>query len=161
MTKPTIHRDLDNKTIHIERVFNSPRVRVWEAWTTVALLEKWWAPKPWRAVTDSFDFREGGHWHYHMEGPGEEKQWCWTEYKRIDAQNSFSATDAFCDAEGTIRTDMPVNTWDVIFENYGDGTRVSVIVTFTSPEDMNKIIEMGFEEGFSMGLQNLEDLLAQ
>lgn len=159
MTKPNIKRDLDGKKITVERMFNAPRTRVWEAWTTAGLLEKWWAPKPWKAVTESFDFREGGHWHYHMTGTKGEKEWCWVEYKKIMPQEEIANMDAFCDAEGTIRPDMPQMDWNVRFEDAGGGTKIITTVFFATPEDMTKTIEMGFEEGYSMGLQNLEELL--
>ncbi len=161
MNQPVIRKDTTNKTITVERVFTAPRERVWEAWTNSDLLEKWWAPKPWVAVTKSFDFREGGHWHYYMQGPDGTKAWCWVGYESIDPENSFTAQDMFCDEEGNRNEEMPSMHWRNEFLQEGDTTtKVMVTITFSSEADMEKIISMGFEGGFSMGLGNLDTLLA-
>lgn len=38
---------------------------------------------------------------------------------------------------------------------------MTVDVTFNSEEDLQRIIELGFEEGFTMAHGNLDELLAQ
>lgn len=154
-----ITKDVAHKKIIVERVFAAPREKVWQAWTDSNLLDQWWAPQPWKAVTESFDFREGGHWHYYMSGPQGEKVWAWIGYLTIDPQKSFTAEDAFCDEMGKSSGDMPSMHWKNEFQEAEAATKVTVTITFSSEADMNKIIEMGFEEGFSMGLDNLEALL--
>ncbi|MBL7949115.1 MAG: SRPBCC domain-containing protein, partial [Bacteroidia bacterium] len=65
MTTPPptrIVKDLANRKLIIHRTFLGPIDLVWRAWTEKDLLEQWWAPKPFKAVTKSYDFREGGHW---------------------------------------------------------------------------------------------------
>ncbi|MBP7134373.1 SRPBCC domain-containing protein [Patescibacteria group bacterium] len=160
MNKPLIRKDVAKKTITVERTFAAPRARVWEAWTKSELLEKWWAPKPWIAVTKTFDFREGGHWHYYMQGPDGTKAWCWIGYETIDAENSFTARDAFCDENAVLAEGGPNMHWLNVFQDQGEATHVTATITFASEADMEKIIAMGFEEGFSMGLGNLDELLA-
>ena len=64
-----IRQDLDQRTLTIARRFNAPRARVWRAYTEPALLDQWWAPKPWQAETQRMDFRVGGQWLYAMKGP--------------------------------------------------------------------------------------------
>ena len=51
--------------------------------------------------------------------------------------------------------------WLVQFSSVGDRTRVNVEITFASEEDMNKIVEMGFKEGFAAAHTNLDELLAR
>lgn len=161
MPKAIFTKDEAAKTMTVEREFNAPRSKVWQAWTTQALLEEWWAPKPWKAVTKSFDFREGGHWHYYMLGPDGTKSWCWAGYESTEPEERFSATDAFCDETGKVNTEMPQMHWVNVFEDHGDTTKVVVTTTFPSVEDMRKVIEMGVEEGFSMGLNQLDEVLAK
>lgn len=151
----------EEKTLTVERQFAAPLEKVWAAWTEKELLEKWWAPKPYKAVSKSFDFREGGHWHYYMESPEGEKHWCIVNYKEIDRHNFFTAHDGFCDEEANINPDFPSNDWRNEFMAAGNITKVLVTLTFVSADDMKKIIEMGFKEGFSMGLDQLEALLSQ
>jgi uncharacterized protein YndB with AHSA1/START domain len=54
----------ESKTIVVNREFAAPLSLVWDAWTKAELLDKWWAPKPYRTETKSLDFREGGMWLY-------------------------------------------------------------------------------------------------
>ncbi len=44
-----ISKDLANKKLHITRHFTAPIEKVWKAWTESELLDKWWAPRPWKA----------------------------------------------------------------------------------------------------------------
>ena len=52
----------ETNTVHVTREFNAGVEMVWEAWTNPEILDQWWAPKPYRTVTKSMDFREGGTW---------------------------------------------------------------------------------------------------
>ena len=49
--------------------------------------------------------------------------------------------------------------WNGDFSPVGDATRVTIEITFDSEEDMEKIIEMGFKEGFAAAHKNLDELL--
>ncbi len=69
-----------------ERSFAAPKSKVWKYYTTAELLDKWWGPEPYKAVTKSFDFSEGGHWHYVMQGPEGDAHFCINNYKTIDPE---------------------------------------------------------------------------
>lgn len=150
----------ENKTITVKREFAAPLQKVWAAWTQSELLDQWWAPKPWKAETKTMDFRTGGHWLYVMVGPEGEKHWSRADYKSVDAPKSFSALDAFTDENGNISPDMPRSVWDNSFNSNGDTTMVNIVIKYDKLEDLEKYIEMGFKEGFTMGLENLDELLA-
>jgi uncharacterized protein YndB with AHSA1/START domain len=160
MKKASFTENAEQRTLTVKRTFDAPLDRVWAAWTEQELLEKWWAPQPWKAVTKSFDFREGGQWHYYMEGPEGERHWCLVDYIRIERLKRFTARDVFCDEDGVPNTELPGNDWDNAFNEDGGQTHVVVTLTFVSAEDMKKIIEMGFKEGFSLGLDQLDALLS-
>ena len=49
--------------------------------------------------------------------------------------------------------------WKNLFHKTGEGTKVEVEITFAKTADLEKIIEMGFEAGFTAGLENLDELL--
>lgn len=159
MNTPIIKKDIVNKIITVERVFVAPKNRVWKAWTDSTWLDKWWAPKPWTAITKSFDFSEGGHWHYCMSGPEGEKIWAWMGFESIEPENSFTAQDVFCDDKGKLNEEMPRMHWKNEFRDNGEATTVLVTITFNTIDDMEKIIAMGFEAGFSLGLSNLDEVL--
>lgn len=146
------------RTITVERSFNAPLDPVWAAWTEADILCQWWAPKPYACTIVEMDFREGGRQRYYMEGPQGDRHHCWTEYRSIRPKTFFSAVDGFCDADGVKNTAMPETHWDIRFEEQGLTTVVRMTLTFASVEDLEKIIAMGFQEGFSVGLQQLEEL---
>ncbi len=151
--------DKENKRILVEREFAAPVANVWAAWTQPAILDQWWAPKPWQARTKFMDFREGGHWIYAMVGPEGEEHWARNDYKTIDPQKSFSGQDGFSDAEGNVNRELPVTDWHNEFKETGDSTTVKIQLDFTNLSDLEQIIEMGFKEGFIAALENLDELL--
>ncbi|MBV6641269.1 MAG: SRPBCC domain-containing protein [Cyclobacteriaceae bacterium] len=156
-----IVKDEANKKIYVNRDFNAPLNLVWRAWTEAELLDKWWAPKPYKAVTKTLEFKEGGRWLYHMLGPEGDKQWCRFDYETIEIKSSFSGKDAFCDENGKASDEFPGMHWENRFTDMEGITHVNVEISFQSVEVMEKIIEMGFKEGFSMGLENLDQLLTK
>lgn len=161
MNKAIFTKNFETATITVVREFDAPVEKVWRAWTTVSELEKWWAPLPYKAVTKTFDFSVGGFWHYYMQSPEGEKSWCFMGFDSIIPLKTISAVDAFCDDEMNILPDMPKMRWTNEYEGLGERTRVTVTTVLESKEDLEKMVTMGFEEGFSMGLNQLENLLAQ
>jgi|SRR5690554_4119752 len=151
--------DKQNNQIKVKRSFNAPIDLVWAAWTEADILDQWWAPKPWKAKTKSMDFREGGHWLYAMVGPENQEHWGRVDYTKITPEKFFSAYDGFCNAEGILNPDLPRNKWENSFTGRGDETLVNILLSFDSLEDLEKIIEMGFKEGFTMGLNQLDKVL--
>lgn len=152
--------DKENKTIRVQREFAAELPLVWKAWTTSELLDQWWAPKPYRVETKSMDFREGGRWLYAMISPQNEKFWSRVDYQAIDPHKSFSHQDAFCDEDGNLNESFPPSRWHNAFrKDEEDKTTVHVTIGFDELADLEKLIEMGFKEGFTMGLGNLDELL--
>ncbi|WP_295654033.1 SRPBCC domain-containing protein [uncultured Mucilaginibacter sp.] len=154
-----ITRDTANRKVNVTRDFEAPIEKVWKAWTDPVLLDKWWAPKPWKAVTKTMDFRPGGLWLYYMAGPEGEKFWSRADFKEIEPGVSFSHDCRFCDENGIADSSSPLMRWHVIFKATANGTLVDVTLTFDNDADFEKLIQMGFEGGFTMGLNNLDELL--
>lgn len=151
--------DKANNQIKVERSFNAPIDLVWSAWTEAEILDQWWAPKPWTAQTKSMDFREGGHWHYAMVSPEGEKHWGKVDYIKIIPQEFFSTLDGFCDEDGNPNSSLPRNKWENNFSGQGEETIVNILLSFDTLEDLEKIIDMGFKEGFTAGLENLDQYI--
>jgi len=149
----------ENNTIHIKREFDANLELVWSAWTEAEILDQWWAPKPYLNETKSMDFRDGGRWHYSMISPENEIHWCCFDYKKIDVQKSITGLDAFCDEQGNINTDFSRMEWKNVFSDNAERTFVDITITVDTWETLEKIIEMGFKEGFTMGLNQLDELL--
>jgi uncharacterized protein YndB with AHSA1/START domain len=153
-------KDMAAKKIHVVREFNAPVETVWKAWTDPNLLEKWWGPKPWIAKTKSMDFKVGGAWLYAMEGPQGEKHWSYVTFTAIEPKSRFAADAAFSDEYGNINQGAPVGHWDNKFIAEGNKTKVVVDLSFDEETDFKILVEMGFEGGFTIGLNQLEELLA-
>jgi len=150
----------ENNTIHVTREFDADLALVWKAWTTAELLDQWWAPKPYRNRTKTMDFREGGFWHYAMIGPENETHWARFDYEKIDTRKGYTGQDAFCDEAGNINTGFSRMHWENLFSGSAERTTVKVTITMDTPETLEKIIAMGFREGFTMGLNQLDELLS-
>jgi len=153
--------DKENSKIKVQREFAASRDRVWAAFTQSDILDQWWAPKPWKSETKFQDFSEGGRWLYAMVGPEGEKHWSFADYQKIDAKNSFSVKDGFCNENGKLNKEWPQSTWHNSFTDQDEHTVVDMEITFPSLHDLEKTIEMGFREGFTMGLGNLDEWLAK
>ncbi len=151
-------KDLESKKLTVVRAFDAPVEQVWEAWTTSEMLDRWWAPKPYRAETKTMDFRDGGLWLYCMVGPDGSRHWCRVDYQTIDPGKRVVSTAMFCDEEGHENLEMPRMHWKQAFGKTGSGTTVTVVISFDKTADMEMIIKMGFQEGFTMGMGNLEEL---
>lgn len=154
-------KDLHNKQLLVTRNFDAPLEMVWRAWTESDLLDQWWAPRPYRAETKSLNFTEGGNWVYCMAGPNGERQWCKVDFKKIAAYKSFEVATYFCDENGVKNEEMPTMEWRSVFTPTGTATKVEVTVSFTSQEALEKIIELGFREGFAAAHDNLDEVLAK
>ena len=151
----------DKKTLIVERAFDAPKSKVWAAWTTQELLEQWWAPKPWRAETKTFNFTEGGHWHYAMVGPKGEKHWGWMSYEKIEPEKMFFGKDLFCDETGAPNQELPSTDWKNEFEEKNGVTTVTIIAVYASAKDLDTVMEMGMEQGLSQALDQLEEIVSQ
>lgn len=152
--------DKENKKIKVEREFAAPVSQVWAAWTESRLLDQWWAPKPWQARTKTMDFREGGHWLYAMVGPDGSEHWARADFNAISPLKSYALSDAFCDEAGNIDQTFPRSAWTNRFNENAGATVVSVEIAFERLEDLEKIIEMGFKEGFTAALENLDEMIS-
>jgi len=150
--------DEEKKAITIKRNFNGTLEKIWKAWTDPEVLDQWWAPKPWKIKTQSMDFKEGGHWLYTMVGPDGSEHWSRTDFISIEPGKCFSGHDAFCDENGVIKKEYPRSFWTNQFIEYPGFTSVSILIVFDELSDLEKIIEMGFQEGISASMENLDEL---
>ena len=146
----------ENHTIIVKREFAAPLPLVWKAFTTSKILDNWWAPHPWKAETKLMSFKEGGQWLYAMVGPNGQKHWSFAKYQSIKNEQEYVATDGFSNENGIIDKSKPQSRWNVKFSTVEKNSLVDMEITFTNSEQLESIIKMGFKEGFTMGLSNLD-----
>nr|WP_294782319.1 SRPBCC domain-containing protein [uncultured Flavobacterium sp.] len=152
--------DKENKTVNIKREFKASLSNVWSAWTDASILDLWWAPSPMLSKTKFMEFKEGGKRLYAMIAPGGEESWGIFEYTSISPKTNFKYSANFCDAEGVPNANFGSSYWDLTFSEEGDSTFVDINITRGSLEELEKVIEMGFKEGFTNALEGLDKILA-
>lgn len=153
--------DKSTNTINIKREFAAERDIVWDFYTKSELLDQWWMPKPWKSETKQMDFREGGKWHYAAVGPNGDKHWAITTYIKIEPKTLFLATDAFGDEAGNINKDLPQSKWTMNFSDMAENTLVHGIMQFPDLAQLEQTIAMGFKDGLTMAMENLDAILAK
>jgi uncharacterized protein YndB with AHSA1/START domain len=149
--------DKSAKTVYITREFNAELPLVWDAFTKQEILDQWWAPKPYMSKTKSMDFKVGGRRFYAMVSPDGQENWQIQDYTSISPKTNFKYFSVFADKDENPH--LPGSNWDLSFSEQDGITRVSITINNDSLERMEKMIEMGFKEGITMTLNELENLL--
>jgi uncharacterized protein YndB with AHSA1/START domain len=146
------------KTIYVTRGFDADLSLVWDAFTKAEILDQWVAPKPFVAKTKFMDFKVGGQRLYAMVSPEGHEGWVIQKYTSISPKSNFKMFNAFADQDGNAQ--LPGSEWDYTFSEHGGKTTVRITIYNESAERLQKMIEMGFMEGYKASLNNLENVLA-
>ncbi|HMV08216.1 MAG TPA: SRPBCC domain-containing protein [Cyclobacteriaceae bacterium] len=150
--------DKSTRTVFVEKEFDAERSSVWDAFTKQEILDQWWAPKPLISKTKYMDFRVGGRRFYAMISPdGKELGWQRFDYTSITPQSNFKCHSVFTDEHET--PILPGANWDLVFSDQHGITKVRISIFFESLDALEKMIEMGFREGFTTTLNELKVLL--
>jgi len=150
--------DKATKTVLITREFNADLSLVWDAFTTPEILDQWVAAKPWASRTKFMDFKVGGRRFYAMVSPEGQERWAIQKYTSISPKTNFKFFNAFADKDEN--PELPGSDWDHTFSEQNGKTTVRITIYNESLARMEKMIQMGFEEGYTMSMNSLEDLLA-
>ena len=150
--------DKTAKTVFINREFAAELSLVWDAFTKKEILDQWVAPKPWTSRTKYMNFKVGGRRFYAMVSPEGLERWSIQEYTSITPKTNFKMYNTFADKDEN--PEVPGSEWDYNFSEQNGITKVSITIKNESLARMEKMIEMGFKEGFTMTIDNLEKLLA-
>ena len=150
--------DKTAKTVSIVREFDADLSLVWDAFTKAEILDQWVAPKPWTARTKHMNFEVGGRRFYAMVSPEGLERWAIQKYTSITPKTNFKMFNVFADKDEN--PELPGSEWDYTFSEQDGKTIVNITIYNESLARMEKMIEMGFTEGFKMSMKNLENLLA-
>jgi uncharacterized protein YndB with AHSA1/START domain len=151
--------DKTTNTVFVTREFAAGISLVWDAFTKQEILDQWWAPEPWSSKTKYMDFTVGGRRFYAMVSPEGQERWSLQKYTSISPKTNFKFFNAFADKDEI--PELPGSDWDLNFSEQDGTTTVRVSIHNESLARLEKMIEMGFSEGFKMTLNSLEDLLAK
>ena len=146
------------QTVYVKREFNTDLSLVWDAFTKQEILDQWWAPKPYMSKTKFMNFEVGGKRFYAMVSPEGHERWFIQRFTSISPKTNFKTYNTFADKDEN--PELPGSEWDYTFSEHNGITKVSIVIYNESLERMERMIEMGFAEGFKLSMNNLENLLA-
>jgi uncharacterized protein YndB with AHSA1/START domain len=141
-----------DREIVISRVISAPRELVFEAFTEVRHLSRWWGPDGFTTTTRAFEFRAGGEWEFVMHGPDgtDYPEWiCWTE---IDPPERIALL------HGKSRGDPDAFTSVLTFTQQGADTRIEMRTVFPTRQLRDEAVEQ--HHAIEGGRQTLSNLAA-
>ena len=144
--------------VFITREFDAELSLVWDAFTKPEILDQWTAPKPYTAKTKHMNFEVGGRRFYAMVSPDGQEHWSIQKYTAISPKTNFKMYSTFADKDEN--PELPGSEWDHNFSEQNGITKVSITIYNESAERMERMLAMGFTEGYKMTMKNLEELLA-
>ena len=134
--------------------------RVWQTWEDARQLERWWGPPTWPATFSRHDFVPGGRSTYFMTGPDGDSVYGFWGIHALQRPTLLEFEDGFADESGQPSGDIGSTRTHVTLQESGGGTRLTLVSTFTSPEQLDVMFEMGMEEGMREALAQLDPILA-
>lgn len=143
-----------DREIHVERVFDAPRDRVFAAFTDPKLIPEWWGPRGGTTTVDQMDVRPGGAWRFVFRGPdGSETAFRGT-YREVTPPKRVVQTFEWEGLPGHVS----IETAD--FEDLGDRTKVITTSLFHTQDERDGMLASGMERGLNETYARLDELLA-
>ncbi|NMO94364.1 SRPBCC domain-containing protein [Paenibacillus lemnae] len=165
MSNQTMVKVEGNELI-LERVFQAPRELVFKMFSEAEHLKHWWGPRGWELTKCDVDFRPGGVWHYCMKcmDPNQGdfygfESWGKGVYQEIHEPQEFVYIDYFSDAQGNESKEMPATLCTMTFIEEDGATRLINRSKYDEPEQLQKLLEMGMEQGTRETWDRLDEYL--
>ena len=152
--KATITTPSDRE-IHIERVFDAPRDRVFAVYTDPELIPQWWGPRGTTTEVVEMDVRAGGTWRFAARGPGGEETGFSGVYREVTPPERIVQTFMWDGMPGYVSVETAT------FEDLGDRTKVTTVSLFHTTEERDGMLGSGMEGGLNDTYQRLDELLAK
>src|SRR5215468_11810567 len=145
-----------DREIVMSRVIHAPPELVFEAFTEVQHLSRWWGPDGFSTTTRSFEFRVGGAWDFVMHGPDG------TDYQEWIAWTEIVPPERIALVHGESRDDPNAFESVLTFETAGDETRIVMRAVFPTKELREEAVEKYHAiEGGEQTLRNLAAYIAE
>lgn len=145
---------IGDRELVIERTFQAPRARVFEAITKREHVQRWYGLRAHTMTACEIDLRVGGRWRYVMREPGGQEFAFSGEYRELDPPARLVSTELFESMPGTDY--LATVTLDEV-----DGrTLLRSHLVYQSPEHRTGHIQAGMEWGMNETYNRLEELLA-
>ena len=142
-----------DREIVVSRVISVPRELVFEAFTEVRHLSRWWGPEGFTTTTRAFEFRVGAEWDFVMHGPDG------TDYQEWISWVEIAPPERIALRHGQFRDDPDTFESVITFAPDGSGeTRIEMRTVFPSKELRDEAIER--YHAIEGGRQTLSNLAA-
>jgi uncharacterized protein YndB with AHSA1/START domain len=139
-----------DREIVISRVIGARRELVFEAFTHIRHLSRWWGPEGFTTTTRSFAFRVGGEWDFVMHGPDG------TDYQEWITWREIVPLERIALLHGESRDDPNAFESVLTFEPDGEQTRIVMRTVFPTKELRDQAVELYHAiEGGEQTLRNL------
>jgi uncharacterized protein YndB with AHSA1/START domain len=159
---PTVTIDRDTATFIVAVEHDATPSRLWQLWADPRQLERWWGPPTHPATVTEHDLSPGGVVRYHMTSPDGELYPGGWRVVGVDPPNRLDFEDYFTDESGEADTELPVSRSTVTFAEKIPGRTVMTITTrYEDTAAMEKVLEMGMEQGITLALGQVGPLLAE
>ncbi|MCD4852921.1 SRPBCC domain-containing protein [Arthrobacter sp. AK01] len=161
MTVVSVSKDAEALSFTIVAEFDAEVTRVWRIWEDPRQLERWWGPPTWPATFETHEFTAGGKAAYYMTGPDGTKARGWWKFTTINAPDHLEFDDGFADEKGEPVDDLGITHAVVKLEPVDSRTRMTITSSFESEEQMQKMAEMGMDEGMREAIEQIDAVLAE
>jgi uncharacterized protein YndB with AHSA1/START domain len=151
MTVVDVRKDAARRTLTITSAFPEPVARVWQLWADPRLLERWWGPPTHPATVTVHDLRAGGRVAFHVTGPDGDRHHASWDVRAVDPPSHL--------AFDLVDPDAPPMALRVDLVADGGGTRMTVETTFRTDDDLALVTAMGFAEGMSAAIGQIDAVL--
>jgi uncharacterized protein YndB with AHSA1/START domain len=148
----TAHSAAADREIVISRVIDAPRELVFEAFTEIRHLSRWWGPEGFTTTTRSFEFRVGGEWNFVLHGPDG------TDYPEWIAWTEIVPPERIALLHGEFRGDPNAFESVMTFAPDGAATRIDMYTLFPTKELRDEAVEK--YHAIEAGRQTMNNLAA-
>jgi uncharacterized protein YndB with AHSA1/START domain len=146
-----------DEQILITREFDAPKHLVYRAWTTPALVKRWWHANRGEVTVVEIDLRVGGKWRYVMVTEDGFEVGFHGEYREIVPNERIVSTEVYEGLPEGVSEEEGATVNTATFTEAGGRTTLIILMQATSKVSRDAIIDSGMESG----LQDALDLLQQ
>ena len=156
-----VTKDAENLTMTVVAEFDAKLPRVWQLYADPRQLERWWTPAEYPLTITDHDLSVGGYVRAQVIAPGGEKAHAYWRITAVDAPRSMAWEDGFLNDRGEPDPTMPLTTMLLTLDDRaGDGTVMTLVITFPSTESMEMHETMDLEAQMVQVLGQAEALLS-
>lgn len=156
----SVSRDTDALSLTVVADFPVGVQRLWDAYVDPRQLERFWGPPTWPATFTRHDAAAGGRSTYTMKGPDGDSHGGYWEWLSVEPLKSFEVRDGFATPGGEPDPDLPWMRMRFEFAETEHGSRVTTVTQFNSLADLERLLEMGMEEGLREAMGQMDEVLA-